>query len=159
MISNWVRSIALLALCGVPSLVHAQSIIICTAPSIGEVRVMLNSYEDFGHSLSCVDGSFIVDMAACAPAWGLGVTAGSGMSVLVAATTDRRVALGVYGNPILEHRLYGDELWFEGNYRDFDGKPDFSWRLVLDRVTGRATLDRKSHQQVTLPCSTVQPKF
>lgn len=104
--------------------------LLCKGDGSDNIYVHLNSQKQFGHILSCVSGSFITDMTACAPDGGYGLSAPTGSAALVGVVMRPRDYQRHLGG-VTGFTQQGDDVTFTGGLMGTNGLQT-SWTLKLD---------------------------
>ena len=169
--------LALIAIVGLPTAPSAKEQILCKHAEKPDVVITLGARRQFGRTLNCISGNFIVDLTPCAPDGSYGLSAGTGSAPLVAIVDlwqDYMTHLGgVTSNFTNDHKIY-----FSGGFnsplsnttinqnRASNGLPPIPdenkipegqgygelWSFTLSRLTGNAVLRVKDKVDFTYDC-------
>jgi hypothetical protein len=115
--------------------------LLCKGDDTDNLYVHLNSNKQFGHILSCVSGLFIVDMTACAPNGGYGLSAPTGSAALVSVVMRRQDYQRHLGG-VTGFTRQGDDVTFTGGFMGSNGLQT-SWTLKLDPEGNAVVRDKE----------------
>lgn len=93
-----------------PITTSAKELILCSHPGQSDVVITLGAIRQFGRTLNCISGDFIVDITPCAPDGAYGLSAGTGSAALVAVVNRWQDYMthigGVTNNFFNDHEIY-----------------------------------------------------
>jgi hypothetical protein len=142
--SYYARCIGILAVCMLSSFAAAGDLnLMCRSEGQDRFWIETKFDQKFNQTLYCISGGdFVVDLTACAPTGGWGLSQGTGAAKLVYVTKDKVIA---------DEHFYGRvradvdavRMEFSAYFgRDIpSGSADLIWRVRIDRKTGHAQVE------------------
>lgn len=118
----------------------AASFVLCQAPDKEDI-VIEQDAETFGnHSLTCISGGgFVVDMTACAPDGGFGLSAPTGSANLVEVVM-RWQDYGDHSGGVVAYSESASVMSFHAGFHYPGSGYQDAWRFEVSRLTGKGEL-------------------
>lgn len=159
--SNDVRSafgIMIAVLMTVPATSQAAEgrIIRCVDGSGGEAVITLGTRRALGEDLGCIRAPFVVDMTACAPANGYGLSAPTGDARLVGIARRWQEYSNHHG-PVFHFVVSEDQYILEGGFHGEYYQE--AWNLVISRISGEGIATISGQPPISYKCGLVKQSF
>lgn len=124
----------------------------CTAHGDSPVMIALKSQRYAGRALSCIAGSFVVDVTPCAPTKGFSLSAPTRPAVIV-GVVDRWQDYARHGGGVVGYFKSHTTIAFTGGFNTPNAGYKDDWSFTVDRHTKIGTLIHKGRPKVIFACS------
>jgi hypothetical protein len=142
-----------------PQSASARDQILCKAiERKADVIIDLLAVSEFGRTLNCIHGDFVVDMTPCAPSGGYGLSYPTGGASL-RTVVDRWQDYADHYGGVVSNYVSNAEISFAGGFNSPGRGLSQDWEFSASRLTGIGQLKLAKGRVVKYKCNKVEQKF